>query len=56
MSMKYQRRIVRIGNSQGIVLPKTLLKLAEMDEPFYFDVQIEKGKITLRQSVKSPAK
>ena len=54
--MKYQRRIVRIGNSQGIVLPKTLMKLAEMSGAFYLDVELSKGKITLTQAIKSSRK
>lgn len=42
-----ERKIVRIGNSYGIVLPQTVLKLAGFGSFYKLKMKIEKNKIVL---------
>lgn len=44
--MTIDRKIVRVGNSQGVVLPKNILKLASMDVT-YITLKVAAGKIVL---------
>ncbi|MGI0483152.1 AbrB/MazE/SpoVT family DNA-binding domain-containing protein [Geminocystis sp. CENA526] len=44
-------RLVKIGNSQGVRLPKTLLEIANIKEQI--DLSIENGKITICASEKN---
>lgn len=53
--MTIDRKIVRIGNSQGIVLPKNILKLAGMDV-IYLSLKVEEGKIVLTAKNKNTSK
>lgn len=41
------RKIVRIGNSYGIVIPQTVLKLANLRQEHKLDLKIEKNKLIL---------
>jgi len=49
--MIIDRKIVRVGNSQGIVLPKNILKLANMDVT-YVILKVMDGKIVITPRVK----
>ncbi len=42
-----ERKLVRIGNSQGIVLPKNILKLMGWEGIFYLEIDKEGDKIIL---------
>lgn len=47
-----QRKVVRIGNSQGIVIPKTILKLLGWEGTYYIDLKVKEEKIVLTLPVK----
>lgn len=47
-----ERKIVRIGNSQGIVIPKNILKLMGWEGIFYLELGKEGDKIVLTASKK----
>lgn len=42
-----ERKIVRIGNSYGIILPQAVLKLAGLRERHKLKLKIEKNKLIL---------
>ena len=42
------KRITPIGNSQGVIIDKTVLKLLGADEATHLDLSIENGAIVLR--------
>nr|MBI5455525.1 AbrB/MazE/SpoVT family DNA-binding domain-containing protein [Candidatus Levybacteria bacterium] len=42
-----ERKIVRIGNSYGIVLPQAVLKLAGFGSKHKLKMRVEKNKIVL---------
>ena len=44
--MGIKSKIIRIGNSRGVRLGKSVLKLAEIDEEI--DIRVAKGKIEIR--------
>lgn len=48
-----QITIRNIGNSRGVVLPKTLLAQAGLDEGSVADVALEDGAIVLRKPARS---
>lgn len=45
--MKLERKIVRIGNSYGIVIPQAVLKLTGFRERHRLKMKVEKNKIIL---------
>lgn len=45
-----ERKIVRIGNSYGIVIPQTVLKLAGLNLRNKLKLKIQKNKIILTSS------
>lgn len=53
--MNIDRKIVRVGNSQGIVLPKNILRLADMDV-IYLNLKVERGKLILTAKNKKAEK
>lgn len=46
--------IRRIGNSQGVVIPKSLLKQSQMDEREEVEVRVGVGEIILRKPEPMP--
>ncbi len=42
------RSLQKIGNSKGIVIPKAILEMLELDESGSFEVQIQDGGLFLK--------
>lgn len=42
-----ERKLIRIGNSQGIVLPKNILKLMGWEGVYYLEIDKEEDKIII---------
>lgn len=42
-----QRKIIRVGNSQGVVIPKAILKLLGWEGVYYIDLEINEGRVIL---------
>ncbi|MFA6797065.1 MAG: AbrB/MazE/SpoVT family DNA-binding domain-containing protein [Bacilli bacterium] len=39
--IKLKRKVVQIGNSQGVRIPKEVLKLLKVDNDGYIEIEIE---------------
>jgi len=48
-----QINIRQIGNSKGVLIPKTMLAQAGLDDQTVADIAVENGVILLRKSAKS---
>lgn len=54
--MESVKKIIKIGNSDGIILTKKMMYYAQLNEVLYLKAKVEKGRIVLTKTVKSPKK